>query len=351
MELESHRNARRHERRHRRAFRGDILDAGVRGYRSACQCRARTNRKVAKVAKVSDAELVKSLPGFRNGYADVNGVRLHYVAGGSGAPLLLLPGWPETWWTFHKIMPALADHYTVIAVDLRGMGASSKPADGYDKKTMAADIHELVKSLGYDKASIAGHDIGSAIAFAYAANYPQATDRLVMLELPHPDDSLLSFPLLPPQGNVGDKLGSARPYLWWFAFNQIHGLPEKLLAGRVGLEQDWIFTYFLKDESALDARDRAVYERAYNSTDAVRASDGWYQAFPQDIVDYQSYGKLDMLVLAMGGPAYGWMKKVIGQKVENLSTIEVQNSGHFVQEEQPDLVAKTMLEFLQRAHE
>jgi pimeloyl-ACP methyl ester carboxylesterase len=156
---------------------------------------------------------------------------------------------------------------------------------------------------------------------------------------------------LPQQGNVGDKLGSARPYLWWFAFNQIHGLPEKLLAGRVGLEQDWIFTYFLKNESAIDARDRAVYEHAYNSVDAIRASDAWYQALPQDVVDYRNYGKLDMPVLALGGPAYGWMKKVIGQKAENLSAVEVQNSGHFVQEEQPELVAQTMLDFLQRTHD
>jgi len=312
---------------------------------------AHARKPAAAKTDISDGTLVKSLPGFRNGYATVNGVRLHYVVGGKGEPLVLLPGWPETWWTFHKIMPALAEHYTVIVVDLRGMGASSKPADGYDKKTMAADIHELVKSLGYDKASIAGHDIGSAVAFAYAANYPKATDRLVMLELPHPDDSLLTFPLLPQQGNVGDKLGSARPYLWWFAFNQIHGLPEKLLAGRVGLEQDWIFTYFLKNESAIDARDRAVYEHAYNSVDAIRASDAWYQALPQDVVDYRSYGKLDMPVLALGGPAYGWMKKVIGQKAENLSAVEVQNSGHFVQEEQPELVAQTMLDFLQRTHD
>src|SRR5476649_359473 len=124
------------------------------------------------VANVSDAALVKSLPGFKNSYADVNGVRLHYVQGGKGEPLVLLPGWPETWWTFHKIMPALAQQYTVITVDLRGMGNSSKPADGYDKKTMAKDIYELVKSLGYDRANVAGHDIGSAVAYSYAQNYP-----------------------------------------------------------------------------------------------------------------------------------------------------------------------------------
>lgn len=304
----------------------------------------------AKAAGVSDAALVKSLPGFRNGYAEVNGVRLHYVAGGTGEPLVLLPGWPETWWTFHKIMPALAAQHTVVAVDLRGMGTSSKPADGYDKKTMAKDIYELVKSLGYDKTTVAGHDIGSAVAFAYAENYPQATDKLVMLELPHPDDSLLSFPLLPAQGTFGDKLGSSRPYLWWFAFNQVKGLPEQVLAGRIRVEQDWIFKYFLQNEDAVNARDRAVYEQAYNSADAIRASNGWYQTFTQDVVDNRGYGKLDMPVLAMGGPAYGWMKKVVGQKATNLTAVNVENSGHFVQEEQPEFVTRTLVDFLQGNH-
>ncbi|GAB7542958.1 alpha/beta fold hydrolase [Cupriavidus sp. 8B] len=305
----------------------------------------------AKGAAVSDAALVKSLAGFRNRYAEVNGVRLHYVVGGKGEPLVLLPGWPETWWTFHKVMPTLAEHYTVIAVDLRGMGSSSRPADGYDKKTMSKDIHELVQSLGYDKASVAGHDIGSAVAFAYAENYPQATDKLVMMELPHPDDSLMSFPLLPAQGAFGDKLGTARPYLWWFAFNQVQGLPEKLLAGHIRVEQDWIFNYFLLDAGAVDARDRAVYERAYNTADAIRASNAWYQAFPQDVLDNKTYATLQMPVLAMGGPAYGWMKKVVGQKAANLTAVNVENSGHFIQEEQPERVARTMLDFLQGDHQ
>ncbi|MDT7614624.1 MAG: hypothetical protein QOF00_2071, partial [Pseudonocardiales bacterium] len=97
-----------------------------------------------QAAGTPDAELVRSLPGdFRNGYANVNGVRLHYVAGGQGEPLILLPGWPQTWWQYHKIMPSLAARYRVIAVDLRGMGGSGKPQDGYDKKTMARDIYEL----------------------------------------------------------------------------------------------------------------------------------------------------------------------------------------------------------------
>src|SRR5579862_8598764 len=90
---------------------------------------------------VSDAAIVRSLPGFENGYATVNEAQLHYVAGGKGAPLVLLPGWPETWWEFHSIMPTLANRYHVIVVDLRGMGGSSKPQSGYDKKNMAEDIY------------------------------------------------------------------------------------------------------------------------------------------------------------------------------------------------------------------
>ena len=112
-------------------------------------------------------------------------------------------------------------------------------------------------------------------------------------------------------------------------------------------EQDWLFNYFLVDEGALDARDRAVYERAYDSADAIRASNAWYQTVTQDIIDYRAYGKLDMPVLAMGGPAYRWMKKVVPAKATNLTTVNVEHSGHFIQEEQPEFVTKTMLDFLQ----
>jgi pimeloyl-ACP methyl ester carboxylesterase len=219
--------------------------------------------------------------------------------------------------------------------------------NGYDKKTMAKDIYELVQSLGYDKASVAGHDIGSAVAFAYGANYPQATDKLVMLELPHPDESLLSFPLLPANGTFGDKLDVAYPYLWWFAFNQVKGLPEQMLAGRIRVEQDWLFKYFLVNEGALDTRDRAVYEQAYNSAEAIRASNAWYQSFTQDVIDNKGYGKQEMPILAMGSAALRWMNKVVGQKAENLTVVKVENSGHFIQEEQPEFVAKTMIDFLQ----
>jgi pimeloyl-ACP methyl ester carboxylesterase len=115
---------------------------------SACLCA--TVASAAPAAQVTDAALVQRLPGFRNGAATVNGIHLHYVIGGQGSPVVLLPGWPETWWEWHKVMPQLAAHHTVIAVDLRGMGTSDKPQEGYDKKTLASKSldHRVVKVAG-----------------------------------------------------------------------------------------------------------------------------------------------------------------------------------------------------------
>lgn len=295
---------------------------------------------------LTDEALVKQLPGFKNAFATVNGVKLHYVVGGQGEPLILLPGWPETWWSYHKMMPELAKKYKVIAVDLRGMGTSDKPSSGYDKKTMAKDIYELVHQLGYQKANIAGHDIGSHVAFSYAANHPDGTANLIMLDVPHPDQGLMSIPILPAKGTFGDKLDEMHPYLWWFAFHQVKGLPEKILEGRVHLEQEWFFKYLLLDESAINTFDRAVYANAYDSPDAIRAGNAWYQEFPQDILDDATYTKLQMPVLALGGPGFYWMKAVLENKTTNLKIYRVEGSGHFIPEEKPEATVKYITDFL-----
>lgn len=109
------------------------------------------------------------IAGFQDETVEVNGVRLHYVVGGEGDPIVLCPGWPRTVWQFHKVMPKLAENFRVIAVDLRGMGDSDKPEGGYDKKTMARDVLELTRHLGYESVNIAGEDIGSMVAFSFAA--------------------------------------------------------------------------------------------------------------------------------------------------------------------------------------
>lgn len=302
---------------------------------------------VVSQTETSDTALVRRLPGFENGYASVNGVRIHYVAGGKGEPVVLLPGWPETWWAYNKVMPTLARQYRVISVDLRGMGSSDKPAGGYDKKNMAKDIRELLRHLGHDKAYIVGHDIGAQVAFSFAANHPESTRKLVMLDVPHPDEGLLNWPMLPVHGTFTDKIDERYPYVWWFAFHQVKGLPEQLLEGRVHLEHNWFFKYLLLDEASIGPADRAVYAAAYNSADAIRAGNAWYQAFTQDIIDGKTYSKLEMPVLGLAGPGYEWLKATLANKATNAKVFRIEKSGHFVQEEQPEATSKAMLEFFQ----
>jgi len=295
---------------------------------------------------VRDEELVAALPGFRNANVTVNGITLHYVIGGQGSPVVLLPGWPETWWSWHKIMPDLAKSHTIISLDIRGMGQSDKPAEGYEKKVLASDVHELVKALGYEKADVVGHDIGSMVAFAYAANYPEATGKVVMLDVPHPDAELAKWPLLPTAGTFGDRIDENHAYPWWFAFHQVKGLPEDMLEGRQEIEQKWFFRYLMKDESKIDDRDRAVYAAAYANRDAIRAGNAWYQAFPQDILDDGNYAKLDVPVLALGGPGYLWLKSTLERKTTNLQAFKIVDSGHFIAEEQPEETLKYITNFL-----
>lgn len=301
---------------------------------------------VRTTTDTSDQALVKRLPGFENGYAEVNGIKMHYVTGGTGTPLVLLPGYPQTWWEFNRIMPALAKQHRVIAVDLRGMGGSEKPASGYDKKTMAKDIYELVRKLGYEKVNVAGHDIGSMVAFSFAANYPEATIKLAMLDIPHPDEFFSDLRLLPEPGKFGEKIDDEHPgYPWWFAFHQVKGLPERILKGRFDIYQDFLFDYLLKDSKSIGPRDRAVYHAAYAGTEAIRAGDAWYQTFPQDINDSKTYKKLEMPVLGLGAPGYTWLQAAIPLKATNFRVVKIENSGHFMQEEQPEVVSGLLLEF------
>lgn len=286
----------------------------------------------------SDETLVRSLPGFRSGYANVNGIRMHYVAGGQGRPLVLVPGWPETWWEFHKIMPALATRYRVIAVDMRGQGGSDKPAGGYDKKTMARDIHELVRHLGYSTVDIAGHDIGAMVAFSFAVNHPETTRTVTVMDVAHPDENLFKIPMLAPPGQPVN--------LWWFAFNQVHGLPEQLLTGRFGYLVDWLFDNLLVNPSSVDDRTRAVYARAYSQPDAIRAGNAWYQAFYQDIEDQRTYQKVTAPMLGLAAQYNDTLAYVLPAKGTDVRLGKITGSGHFLPEEQPDAVVKALTDFL-----
>jgi pimeloyl-ACP methyl ester carboxylesterase len=297
-------------------------------------------------AKMESAHLLTELPGFKSGFANVNGIRLHYVEGGNGAPLILLPGWLQTWWEYHQVMPALAKHFHVIVVDIRGMGDSDRPAGGYDKKTMAQDVSELVKSLGFEKVNIAGHDIGGQVVFSFVANHPDQSIRAAMMDVVHPDDSFYKIPMLLEEGKFGEKVDDRHPkFAWWIAFNQVRGLPEQALEGRFHFVQDWVFDYALKDKKSISVKDRAVFKEAYKSREAIRASNAWYQAWPRDILDARAYGKIQVPLLALGATGYDGMKSSLSAKVENLHLVRVEDSGHFVVEEQPEFVTTQLLEF------
>jgi len=300
----------------------------------------------SSASAVSDTALVKSLPGFANATAVVDGVRLHYVVGGAGSPIFLLPGWPETWWSYHKIMPELALTHRVYAIDLRGMGSSDHPADGYDKKTMASDLSALARQLGFSKVDVVGHDIGAMVAFSLAANHSDQVAHLVLLDVGHPSAGYFNLKLLPEPGSFAEKADEDHVYLWWFAFHQVKGLPEQLLEGRASIEQAWFFHYMARDEGAIDARDRAVYAAAYSTREGTRAGNAWYQAFGQDVSDNVDYGPLTMPVLGLGGPGYKRLKAQLDAAAPGSNTYRVEGSGHFIAEERPKETLRFLGDFL-----
>ncbi|MGW6740702.1 alpha/beta fold hydrolase [Streptomyces sp. NPDC055025] len=274
---------------------------------------------------------------FVDAYAEVDGIRIHYVAGGQGEPLVLLPGWPRTWYQFHKMMPTLAQSYRVIAVDLRGMGDSDKPASGYDKKTMAHDIYSLIKDLGYTSVNIAGEDIGSMVAYSFAANHPEATRKVALWEVGHPGEPFNDLRVLPQPG---------RPTApWWFAFNQLRLLPEQLLQGRFRFLVDWLIDYQAKNPDAFSEKDRALYAEAYDTPDAIRAANAWYQTFGQDIEDGKTYPVLTMPLLGLGGIYYPFVPALLEGKAADAHFVEFEGAGHYLAEERPDDLARELTSF------
>jgi pimeloyl-ACP methyl ester carboxylesterase len=298
-------------------------------------------------ALYSDEELIKQWPGFENKYAEVNGIRLHYVEGGAGKPLICLPGWPQIWYSFHTIAPELAKNYRVVVIDIRGMGSSSKPDSGYDKKTMAQDIYELSIQLGLNKVNILGHDIGGMVAMSFAFNYPEMVEKLIVMDGAHPGEGLMHMPLIPQAGTFNEKMDGNAPYAWWMGFNQVKDLPEKLLEGRFQFLLDWLFSYVMIDETKMPVFDRAVYASVYNHAENIRAANGWYQTFTQDIEDSKGYQQLSMPVLGIGSNvSYNYMKMGLPQIAPDCQVIGLLNSGHYMNEESPEAVLKAVLSFL-----
>src|SRR4249920_452783 len=276
---------------------------------------------------------------FSHHMTTVNGIQMHYVIGGHGDPVVLLHGWPETWYEWRHVMPSLAKNYTVIAPDLRGLGDSSKPQTGYDGKTVAEDIHQLVGKLGFKTIFLVGHDIGTFIVYSYAAAHPSEVKALAVMEAPIPG-------FYPP----------VRPALWWVPFHQTPNVPEALVQGKEMLYLSWFYHNLANNPAAITQEDINEYVSHYSAPGGMRAGFEYYRAIPQDAIQNQNYSKtkLTMPVLAMGAgyiPALGGnitMQTVVyGMKIlaQNVTGITVPNSGHFIPEEQPVFVVKILNKF------
>lgn len=283
--------------------------------------------------------LVKPLSDFSAHSIDVNGVRLHYFIGGKGSPVVLLHGYAETSHMWYPIMPLLAKHHTVIVPDLRGAGGSNKPDSGYDKKTMAVDIHDLTTALGLDRVAIVGHDIGLMVAYAYAAQFPQATERVVLMDA-----------FLP---GVGDwKSVWLMRDLWHFHF---YGkVPLALVKGRERIYFEHFWNDFAADpKHSVSEADRQLYAKAYAQPGGMRAGFEYFKAFPQDAKDFEALSKtkltMPMLVLT-GEKASGTFlidqARLVATDVQG---VIIKGSGHWLMEEARDQVIPRLVAFLDQS--
>ena len=274
--------------------------------------------------------------GFTEHDAEVNGTRIHYYIGGKGNPVVLLHGYAQTSHMWTPIMPLLAKNHTVIVPDLRGAGGSSKPETGYDKKNMAVDIHDLVASLKLEHVTVVGHDIGLMVAYAYAAQFPQATDRLVLMDA-----------FLP---GIGDwKNVWLMRDLWHFHF---YGeVPLALVKGRERIYFEHFWNDFAADpKHSVSEPNRQLYAKAYAQAGGMRAGFEYFRNFEQDAKDFAELGKtpLPMPVLVLTGEKASGnflieQAKLVATNVEGKV---VAGSGHWLMDEAPQITIPAVIAFI-----
>lgn len=279
---------------------------------------------------------------FKSQFADLSQVSMHYLTAGRGDPVVLLHGIPQTSREWRHVIPLLADQYTIIAPDLRGLGETSRPAGGYDKRTVASDVWELLnEKLGIERFFLVGHDWGGPVAFSLAAQHPDAVRALAILDVAIPGD--------------GAEMSQAGRR-WHHPFFRTPDLPEALLAGREHIYLNWLFDNYGYRPNAIPPEDRAEYLKAYTSLGAFRVLLSYYRAFPVDAADNAEIiaqkGKLKMPVLALGGD------KSFGRGMETYESLcrmadhvtggLIPDSGHWVAEEASEFVAAKLKEFFRK---
>jgi pimeloyl-ACP methyl ester carboxylesterase len=277
---------------------------------------------------------------FEHGKLDVGDVRLHYVTAGSGDPLVLLHGFPQTWWEWRRVIEPLAQRFHVIAPDYRGAGSSSRPVTGYDKRTMAGDVRALVREVAGDgPVRMVGHDMGSFVAFAYAAHYRDEVAKLVLIDAPV----------------VGTEAWDAllrNPRVWHIGFHGARDVAEMLVAGRerAYLEQFFDARAYLDD--AITEQDVDIYVRSYRAPGAMRAAFEAYRALPGDAEVNRGLlaeGPLPMPLLLVGGALSNsgpLMEATAAEVAPDAETHVMARAGHWIPEEQPQELLKLLERFL-----
>ena len=279
---------------------------------------------------------------FTSRLVEVNGLRLHAVTGGEGPALLLIGGWPQTWYAWREVMPALARRHTVVAVDSRGAGLSDKPDDGYDAGTLAADLVALMAALGHDRFDVVGHDIGTWTGDALAADHPERVGRLAILEAVIPG-------LTPSPPFFGPAAANLR--LWQFGFNRLTDLNEELVRGREQLFFGWQFATKAATPTAIPAYAVDAYVDAITADPrALRASFAYYRALDETIAQNEQRSKirLTLPVLAVGGALWSGSNAAQTMRLaaDDVTGVVLDDCGHYPAEEQPTRLVEILEDFL-----
>ena len=285
---------------------------------------------------VPTAAQVQRLPAsFRTQDVQTDGATIHVRVGGQGPAVVLLHGFGDTGDMWVPLAVDLARDHTVVVPDLRGMGLSSHPEGGYDKRTQAADVRSVLTQLAIDRAAIVGHDIGTMVAYAYAARYPGRTEKLVVMDAPVPG--------IPPWDEIVRS-----PLLWQFDF----GGPdmERLVSGRERIYLDRFWNEFAGDPSKIDEATREHYAKLYALPGAMHSAFAQFRSIRQDAQDnmVSMATKLPMPVLAVGGEkSFGSTEAIVMRNAAvDVTGLVISNSGHWLMEEAPAATIAAIRAFL-----
>ena len=278
---------------------------------------------------------------MKSNFITANGIKLHYIDEGKGEMVVLLHGFPEFWYGWHKQIPVLAQHYRVIAPDMRGYNLSDKPANVADYKieTLAADVAALIKALGAEKAIVVGHDWGAAVAWAVAAFHPQVVKKLAILNVPHPAEMKRAL--------MGFNLSQLKKS-WYIFFFQLPFLPERI----VGTEKFFrdAFERMCMKKNAVSEADIQQYVAAYKQPGAIRGPISYYRAMFRGALSTPELPKIKAPVLMLWGEHDTALGKELTYRTKDYceNTFEIKydpTSGHFIQHDNPQWVNEELLKF------